>query len=452
MKAIVFCGPTLRRDEVDPELGFEVRPPAARGDVLRAALCHPQAIGVVDGYFDRVPSVWHKEILWAMTQGIRVFGAASMGALRAAELAAFGMEGVGAIYDGYRTGRLVADDEVAVIHAGEDEAYRPLSEAMVNIRATLAAAEGAGVVRRETRLAMEGIAKSLPYPERSYPMLLALTARTGLADAEVSAFRDWLATGRVDQKRDDAKQMLARMAQCARDGWPARDVSYPFSRTDAWEALWNEVRHQQPGEGRASAGESDEARLFDELLASGEAARACDGALARALCVAEAQRVGVEIDARAVEEVIDDFRREHSLLASADFERWIAQQDLTETQLVAFFRREALVRRMHASFETDARMHLADYLRAKGRYVAIAARAAEKTAGLARRGIASADLSDTKLTDARLWAWFFERRWAREVPADLESFARAQHASVEQLRAAAIREYLHTLEEQGPQE
>ena len=54
----------------------------------------PGAIGVIDGYFDGVPSVWHKEILWALSQGIRVFGGASMGALRAAELDGFGMTGV----------------------------------------------------------------------------------------------------------------------------------------------------------------------------------------------------------------------------------------------------------------------------------------------------------------------------------------------------------------------
>ena len=63
-------------------------------------------IGVIDGYFEVVPTVWHKEILWAMSQGIHVYGAASIGALRAAELAEFGMNGVGQIYQQYRSGEL----------------------------------------------------------------------------------------------------------------------------------------------------------------------------------------------------------------------------------------------------------------------------------------------------------------------------------------------------------
>jgi hypothetical protein len=70
-----------------------------------------------------------------MKQGVHVFGAASMGALRAAELAAFGLEGVGDIYEAFASGALEDDDEA-------EGGYRPLSEAMVNIRPTLQAAEG----------------------------------------------------------------------------------------------------------------------------------------------------------------------------------------------------------------------------------------------------------------------------------------------------------------------
>jgi len=76
--------------------------------VLRALVDRPRVIGIVDGYFERVPAVWHKEILWAMSRGVHVLGAASMGALRAAELHPFGMVGVGAIFEGFRDGELDA--------------------------------------------------------------------------------------------------------------------------------------------------------------------------------------------------------------------------------------------------------------------------------------------------------------------------------------------------------
>src|SRR4051812_48389616 len=109
MKIYIFTGPTLSAAEGRRELDAVFLPPAAQGDVYRASLDAPAAIGIVDGYFERVPAVWHKEILWAMSQGIHVYGAASMGALRAAELAAFGMVGVGAVFKAFFTGELEDD-------------------------------------------------------------------------------------------------------------------------------------------------------------------------------------------------------------------------------------------------------------------------------------------------------------------------------------------------------
>jgi hypothetical protein len=70
-------------------------------------------IGIVDGNFETVATVWHKEILWAMAQGIHVYGAASIGALRAAELAEFGMKGVGAIFRHFQATPLADDDEIS---------------------------------------------------------------------------------------------------------------------------------------------------------------------------------------------------------------------------------------------------------------------------------------------------------------------------------------------------
>src|SRR5713226_10363052 len=140
MRAVIFTGPTLSAVDARMVLAADYRPPAAEGDVYRAARGRPQVIGIIDGYFERVPAVWHKEILWAMSQGIHVFGSASMGALRAAELADFGMEGVGAIFEMYRDGILEDDDEVAVAHGTDEFRFRAGSEAMVDIRCTLARA------------------------------------------------------------------------------------------------------------------------------------------------------------------------------------------------------------------------------------------------------------------------------------------------------------------------
>ena len=116
MTVIVFAGPSLPPADRDSFPDVEFRAPVGQGDVWRAIEDGPSAIGIIDGYFEGVPSVWHKEILLALSKGIPVAGAASMGALRAAELDTYGMTGIGAIYEAYRDGVYEDDDEVAVLH------------------------------------------------------------------------------------------------------------------------------------------------------------------------------------------------------------------------------------------------------------------------------------------------------------------------------------------------
>jgi hypothetical protein len=76
-----------------------------------------RTIGLIDGFFGNVPAPWHKEILYAMGRGVKVYGAASMGAIRAAELHRYGMKGAGRIFQAYRLGLLTDDDEVCVLHS-----------------------------------------------------------------------------------------------------------------------------------------------------------------------------------------------------------------------------------------------------------------------------------------------------------------------------------------------
>ena len=113
---VVFLGPSLPRPEARSILAADCRPPAGQGDVFRAALDGPPAIALMDGIFRDAPTVRHREILWALARGIPVFGASSMGALRAAELDRQGMIGTGLIYRWYRRYALLPDDAVAVTH------------------------------------------------------------------------------------------------------------------------------------------------------------------------------------------------------------------------------------------------------------------------------------------------------------------------------------------------
>ena len=236
MRAVVFAGPTVTRKDIETGNGVEWRPPARQGDVLRATRERPVAIGIVDGYFERVPAVWHKEVLYALSTGVHVLGAASMGALRAAELYHFGMEGVGEVFDAYRRRLLEDDDEVAVAHADAEAGYRAISESMVNVRATVLRAEAEGVLDSGAGTRLMRAAKDLFYAERSYPRAAVLA---GFDDEATARFLGWLPGGRVDVKRRDALLMLRRMSDLVADGQP-HSPRFKFERTLFWDQMVKE--------------------------------------------------------------------------------------------------------------------------------------------------------------------------------------------------------------------
>jgi hypothetical protein len=238
MRAVIFAGPSLPPN-VRPDLGSDIdwRAPVRQGELYRAALDRPTVIGVIDGYFEVTPTVWHKEILWAMAQGIHVFGAASIGALRAAELDVFGMKGIGRIYEDFRDGVLEDDDEVAVLHGPEELSYSPLTEAMVNIRATLAAATQDGIVSRGAATSLTAMAKQLFYKDRTYEAMLQSAVEFGMNADELTRLTGWLPQGRVDQKRRDARAMLDAILAHISAGTPPLRVSYELAETVAWKAV-----------------------------------------------------------------------------------------------------------------------------------------------------------------------------------------------------------------------
>jgi hypothetical protein len=128
-----------------------------------------------------------------------------MGALRAAELAAFGMRGVGAIYREFATGRLVADDEVAVAHLPADYGFRATSEALVNLRHGIARAPMLGA---RTRAALVELARARFYRERSWDALIGDARAAGLPRRQLDGLAAW---PKPDRKAADARLLLRRL-------------------------------------------------------------------------------------------------------------------------------------------------------------------------------------------------------------------------------------------------
>lgn len=167
-RPVVFLGPTLEACEAARILDAVYLAPATQGSVVSAVgRFRPPAILLIDGSFQGEPAVRHKEILWALSVGVPVIGAGSMGALRAAELWPYGVRGIGLIFRWYRRCRFAPDDAVAVLQGPPELGSRALTRALVDLRLTFRLAERSGRIESALRRRLEHAAGQLNFRDRT---------------------------------------------------------------------------------------------------------------------------------------------------------------------------------------------------------------------------------------------------------------------------------------------
>lgn len=209
---VVFLGPSLSRAKAEQILEADFRPPAKRGDLYNAAREGASIILLIDGVFFQDCSVAHKEVLYALEAGAKVLGASSMGALRASELDVYGMEGIGQIYQAYKSGHLVSDDEVALTF--DPFTWEPCSEPLVNIRFNLDLAWQKGAIGASSRSTLFRCAETLYFPERTYERMME-KAEALVPEKELQSFRAFLIAEQRDFKMEDALKALERVKEIA---------------------------------------------------------------------------------------------------------------------------------------------------------------------------------------------------------------------------------------------
>ncbi len=182
--------------------GVTYAPPAARGDVARAAETFG-AVLLLDGVFHHELAPTPKEVL-AAARRVRLYGAASMGALRAVECRPYGAVALGAIARWYESGTIDGDDEVAV--AMHPQTHAPLSVPSVNVRYVAWLAVRRGILERAAaRDWIHAARTTIYYAERSWPGAVACApaaARPALLE---------IARREGDLKRWDALFALRRV-------------------------------------------------------------------------------------------------------------------------------------------------------------------------------------------------------------------------------------------------
>lgn len=207
---VIYTGPTLSAEKARAILDAEYRPPIVRGDLDKLPR-KTKIVGIIDGVFYSETAIAHKEIMAAMKKGITIVGSSSMGALRAAELADFGMIGVGRVYECYKSGRITDDDEVAVTFnpvTGEQ-----ISEPMVNVRYQLKAAETDGIISSGERHALVELIGEMYYPHRTYPAIVErAVAESVLTPAGGEGLLRHVRAKPLNLKADDAVLLLKKVA------------------------------------------------------------------------------------------------------------------------------------------------------------------------------------------------------------------------------------------------
>ncbi|WP_170423498.1 TfuA-like protein [Ruegeria arenilitoris] len=402
MTAVVFVGPTLPCDDVKAILDATILPPVKQGDVYRAARDKPAAIGIIDGFFDGVPSVWHKEILWAIEQGIPVFGSASMGALRAAELADFGMIGVGGIFEDYLNGTLQDDDEVAVLHSPAELGFQPLSTPMVSIRATVRHAKNSGVLSRENAVEILKYAKARHYRQRNWKDLgQALSSLPGIAK-----FVDWLPEGQIDAKANDAREMLVQMADCLSQATHTPRSAMRTERTLMWKQLCDRVDRDEV----QNHSIIDELRLNPELYADLRT-RAVLSIIAEEEAIAQDQKP----DRDTLIRHMADHRSRAGLSHKAHLLEWLESNDLSPTSYEDILADAARIEAIVASRAGQLNGPLLAELKRTDLYSKLRDRAHAK-ATIEKDNRSGAE-------QLRMVLWYFETRLGRQIPDNLDAYA-----------------------------
>lgn len=230
---VIFVGPSLSPPDRHAA-GCTILPPAAQGDIARAVLAGASAVGLIDGVYETVAAVWHKEILFAIERGVRMLGAASMGALRAAECAAFGMEPVGEIANRYLDGTLDDDAAVAVLHAPREMDYLQLSEALVDAEATIAHLHDLQRISAAERRALEGSAAALFFKERTAKSIVS--GARGVAAGRRPELLAAYQSHRISLKQQDALLLMRRMATI-RPKKPVLSPAWTLSQPESWRHL-----------------------------------------------------------------------------------------------------------------------------------------------------------------------------------------------------------------------
>jgi hypothetical protein len=355
-KILVYLGsslPLARAREILPEAIYH--PPARQGDIVSDVVnLEPNRIILIDGVFRENLSPWHKEITFALQYPHMhaIYGAASMGALRASELDWIGMIGIGEIYRWYRDGVTDDDAEVALVYAEKNGVYHSQTVPLVDIRAGMLHYQKEFPDQDVARSAQEffEVMRSTYYADRTEEL-----CQETWGDAHGISFP------RIDQKGIDAVQALSDFRQYQPE---PKQRPTPDNLSRFFQALYERDRQIQIN-GTAIPQQHIDAYV---LLHNPEYERICWDSANQELALMLCDHLLVTVSIEEVERENIRFQQRSGIETPADFSAYLSANGWTRSEYDRLIIQNARIRKLqHAN--TVAKMYrrnsqqVIDYLR-----------------------------------------------------------------------------------------
>lgn len=383
-KILVYLGPSLslaKAKEILPQAIF--RPPAKKDDITSDVVnLAPEAILLIDGELRQNLSPGHKELVYALQYPSvkAVYGAASMGALRAAELDFLGMIGVGQIYQWYRDGVTEDDSEVVlnynVIAAGL--VYQPLTVPLVDIRAGVEHYQR----RSQNPEMLEAVGKFFNRMQATYYM-----DRTETFCQEVWEDCNHSASNYpcMPQKELDAIELLTEFSLYS----PKPELAAtPAHLSQAFQALYDRDRRINIG------GQLIPQQHIDSyvMLHNPEYERISWDSANQELALVLCNALFVTVSFEEVERESNRFQQRCGIETKEDFECMLQNNGWTRAEYDRLMIQNARIRKLQHSFTVSKQLRrntraILDYLRTHQAFDYWALQAAQKEAVIAAKGI-----------------------------------------------------------------
>lgn len=186
-------------------------PPIQRGQLLKDIDLGYNVVAIVDGKFDQNLAVTPSEVMDALRAGVRIYGASSMGALRAAECENYGAIGCGKIFEFIKKSENFRDDFLGQLFIDQktfDQTFQWKNKTYVDFYFAAADLAAKKKISKKHAEKIREIYQQIFYAERGLDSLLQLVHKQKKDAAELTQVAQLIFAEKITQKSRDAMELL----------------------------------------------------------------------------------------------------------------------------------------------------------------------------------------------------------------------------------------------------